>query len=129
VLSFGKIRAAYSVTAQIGVDPYNIYNTYSVTGGGFPYGALGGLSQGTTNYTTLVPEKTTEIEFGTELGFFDNMIHGSFTWYKQNDRNQTLGLGVSQTTGYSTVLTNVGELQSSGFEASLTVSPLSKAKK
>jgi TonB-linked SusC/RagA family outer membrane protein len=128
VLSFGKLRAAYSITAQIGVGAYQINNTFSVTAGGFPFGSVGGLSQSATNFLPIVPERVTEIEFGTELGFFDNLVHGSFTWYKQNNKNQTLGLGVSNTTGYSTILQNVGELQSSGFEVALTVSPLTKAK-
>jgi len=128
VISFGKLRAAYSITGQVNIGPYQINNVLGVTGGGFPYGTLGGLSLGTTNYTQLVPERATEVEFGAELGFLDNMIHGSFTYYKQNDRNQTLSVGVSQSTGYSNILTNVGELQSSGFEAVLAVSPLTKAK-
>jgi TonB-linked SusC/RagA family outer membrane protein len=127
ILSFGKIRAAYSVTGQVNVGAYQINDTFGVTSGGFPYGALGGLSLGTTNYTTILPEKVTEIEVGTELGFFDNRIHGTFTYYKQNDRNQTLNISTSPSTGYSNVLTNVGELQSSGFEVGLNVSPLTKA--
>jgi len=128
VLNYGKLRAAYSITGQVNVGPYNINNVYGVTSPGFPYGSVGGLSVGTTNYTTLVPERVTEIEFGTELAFFDNFVHGSFTYYKQNSRNQTLNVGTSPSTGFSNVLTNVGELQSSGYEAAMTVSPLTKAK-
>jgi len=128
VLSYGKLRAAYSITGQVNVQPYQINNVYGVASGGFPFGTLGALSQGTTNYTTIVPERVTEIEFGAELGFFDNLIHGSFTYYKQNDKNQTLSITTSPSTGYNNVLTNVGELQSSGFEAAVTVSPLTKAK-
>jgi len=128
VLSYGKLRVAYSITGQVNVNAYQINNTYSTTGGGFPFGSLPGLSASTTNYTNIVPERVTEIEFGTELGFFDNVIHGSFTYYKQNDRNQTLSIGTSPSTGYSAELLNVGQLQSSGFEAGLTVSPLTKAK-
>ena len=127
-LNYGKLRAAYSITGQVSVGPYSINNVYGVTTPGFPYGSTGGLSVGGTNYTNLVPERITEIEFGAELAFLDNLIHGSITYYKQNSRNQTLSIGTSASTGYSNVLTNVGELQSSGYEASLTVSPLTKAK-
>jgi TonB-linked SusC/RagA family outer membrane protein len=127
ILSYGKLRGAYSQTGQVNVNPYTINDVYGVTTG-FPYAGLGGLSLGSTHYTTLVPERVTEIEFGTELGFFDNRIHGTATYYKQNSRNQTLGINTSASTGYTSVQTNVGELQSSGYEASLTVSPLTKAK-
>ena len=127
ILSYGKLRAAYSQTGQVSVGAYSINNTYNI-GTGFPYGALGGLTQSTTNYTDLVPERVTEIEFGTELGFFNNLIHGSLTYYKQNSKNQTLAVGTSGSTGYTSVITNVGELQSSGLEYALTVTPLTKAK-
>jgi len=127
VLSFGKLRAAYSQTGQVNVGAYSIYDTYGVASG-FPYGALGGLSVGGNHFTTILPERVTEIEFGTELGFFDNYLHGSFTYYKQNSKNQTLGIGTSPSTGFSSVTTNVGELQSSGYEATLTVTPFTKAK-
>jgi TonB-linked SusC/RagA family outer membrane protein len=128
VISYGKIRAAYSITGQVSVGPYQIYDVYGVTSPGFPYGAVGGLSPSSTNYTNLLPERITEFEIGTELSFFDNYLHGTFTYFKQNSRNQTLNIGTSQSTGYSNVVTNVGELQSSGYEAALTISPLTKAK-
>jgi hypothetical protein len=128
ILNYGKLRAAYSITGQVSVPAYNINNVYGVTYPGFPYGSTGGLSVGGTNYTPIVPERVTEIEFGTELAFFDNYLHGSFTYYKQNSKNQTLSINTSASTGFGNVETNVGELQSSGYEASLTISPLSKAK-
>jgi TonB-linked SusC/RagA family outer membrane protein len=128
VLNYGKLRAAYSITGQVSVGSYNINNVYGVTAPGFPYGGVGGLSVGGTNFTPIVPERVTEFEFGTELAFFDNFMHGSFTYYKQNSKNQTLNISTSASTGFSNVETNVGELQSSGYEASLTISPLTKAK-
>jgi len=127
IISYGKLRAAYSETGQVSSGVYTIYDTFGIAGG-FPYGSLGGLTQSTQNYTSLVPESVKEIEFGTELGFFNNLIHGTFSYYKQNSSHQTLGIGTSASTGYTSVLTNVGELQSSGFEYALTVSPLTKAK-
>ena len=73
ILSFGKIRAGYG---KVGNDanPYSIYNTYNVRTTHFPF--LGQSTQTIPNVaysTDLSPEFTTELEFGTDLAFFNKL--------------------------------------------------------
>ncbi len=124
VLSFAKIRAAYSKTGQITVDPYSITNSYDVAAG-FPYGSLASLSiNNTYNNPALTPEKTVEKEAGIELGFFKNRFNVEATYYHDNNTAQTFPVNISTSTGYARATVNAGETVTSGFEFSAKVSPL-----
>ncbi len=126
-LSFAKLRASYSKVGDVNIAPYSINNTFSPTGG-FPYGNTGGLSLSTTlNNPKLKPELTDEIEFGADLGFMDNRINLSATYYDSHTRNQTLTVSTSPATGYDNTLVNVGEVQNTGYEFKLDISVLTKA--
>jgi TonB-linked SusC/RagA family outer membrane protein len=128
VLNYAKLYASFSKVGNISVGPYNLQNTYFVTGG-FPYGSLGALSTGGTNYSSdLKPESIKEIELGAELSFFDSRLHTTITYYKQNSTNQTLNINTSSATGYSNAVINAGEIQSSGEEFELTGQVLTQAK-
>ena len=115
-LSFMKLYGSISQVGNINVGPYNIYNTYSLAGG-FPYGSLGGLTANTGAVSpTLKPELTKEIEFGAEISFFHDRLYFNYSHYSQHDKNQTVSVGTSIATGYSSQLINVGETLSYGNE-------------
>jgi TonB-linked SusC/RagA family outer membrane protein len=116
VLNYAKFYLSLSRVGNISVGPYSIYNSVGVTGN-FPYGSLGGLSLGTTNFSpTLKPEIISEIETGTELSFLDSRLNVRATYYKQNSKNQTLTVSTSGATGFNNAVLNAGEIQSSGEE-------------
>ncbi|NHA07732.1 SusC/RagA family TonB-linked outer membrane protein [Mucilaginibacter sp. HC2] len=126
VLNYGKLRASFSQVGAINTTPYSTVNTYSPTSG-FPYGNTGGLSLGTTlNNANLKPEKTREIEFGTDLSFLNSRINFSYTYYKSNTTNQTLSIVTAPETGYSNAVVNVGEVQNTGHEFKLDLTVLTK---
>lgn len=126
VINYGKIRASYSQVGAVNVSPYSTTNTYSPTSG-FPYGNTGGLTLGDRlNNPLIKPELTKEIEFGTDLSFFNSRINASATYYKSNTRNQTLPISVSPTSGYNSATVNIGEVQNTGYEFKLDVTVLTK---
>lgn len=128
VFSYIKLYGQYSKVGQISAAPYSIQNTYGVTSG-FPYGTIGGLSNGTTLFPPdLKPEIVKELEFGTELSFLNDRINARATYYKQNSTNQTVNINASITSGYTNYLLNIGEVQSSGGEFSLSGDVLTKSK-
>jgi TonB-linked SusC/RagA family outer membrane protein len=126
ILNYAKLYGSLSRVGNIDIDPYQILNTYSV-GSGFPYGTLGGYQLNTTEYSTLKPELTTELELGTELQFFSSRLDVNFTYYNQHDRNQTVPIAISSATGYTSQLTNIGETQSKGYEIQVTGDILTQA--
>ncbi len=120
ILSFGKIRAGY---AQVGNDTYayRLYNNYELT-------TFGETSTYTvpneSNYAFLRPETTKEYEFGIETSFFNGKAGLNLTYFDRTSFDQILGLDVSSTSGFSTAVINSGELQNTGLETSLFVSPV-----
>jgi TonB-linked SusC/RagA family outer membrane protein len=120
ILSFAKLYGSLSRVGNINIDPYQINNTYSA-GSGFPYGTTGGYGLNTEQYSpTLKPELTTEFEVGTELGLFNNRINLTASYYDQHDRNQTVSVSTSSSTGYTSSLTNIGETESKGEELQIS---------
>jgi len=127
VLSFWKLRASESQVGDVNISPYSIFNTYAPTGG-FPYGNTGGLSLSPTlNNPNLKPELTREFEVGTDLGFFDNRINISATYYNSHTKNQTLNISTSPATGYNGTYINVGEVENTGYEFKVDLAVLTKA--
>ena len=121
--TFGKIRASY---AEVGkdTDPYLIGQTYT-SPGAYPLGGQVGFTRfsqfGDLN---LKPERTTAIELGTDLRFFENRLGLDLTWYKSNSKDQIIPVPVSNTTGFSTFITNAGEIENQGVELILRGSPV-----
>jgi TonB-linked SusC/RagA family outer membrane protein len=123
-LSYGKLRAAYSVTGQITLNPYQTVNTFNVAGG-YPYGGLTALAlNGQYNNPANVPEKTKEKEVGLELGLLNNRISAGATYYFDDNLNQLFPVSVSSSTGFSAATVNAARTVSKGWEFDLKVSPV-----
>src|SRR5690606_39372894 len=122
-LSFGKIRASW---AQVGkdTDPYLIGQTYT-SPGIYPLGGQVGFTRFSRfGDPELKPEETTAIELGTDLRFFENRLGLDFTWYKSNSKDQIIPVPVSDAAGFSTFITNAGEIENRGVEFILRGNPI-----
>lgn len=121
-LSFGKLRASY---AEVGkdTDPYRIGQTYNSVG--VPLNSQVRFSRnGQFGDLALLPERTVSLEFGTDLRFFNNRLGLDLTWYKTNSKDQIIPVPVSQTSGFSTFITNAGEIENSGVEFVINAKPV-----
>lgn len=116
LISYGKLRVAYSNTGDITLTPYNVQNVFDV-GSGYPYGSQAGLVlDGAYRNPNLVPEKTVEKEVGLELGMFNGRINLDADYYYSLTSGQTFPVSVSGTTGYTSAFVNAGDVVSQGFE-------------
>ena len=124
VLSFAKIRGSY---AQVGTDvgPYNIFPTYTT---GNPYGST------PTQYlptqlpnADLKPGLSSAYEGGIDLKFFNSRVSLEFSAYKNDNKNQILGLSVPAASGYSSTLINAGLIQTQGLELHIGATPVKSA--
>lgn len=126
ILSYGKVRASW---AQVGkdADPYNIGIFYNQTPG-FPFGGVTGFTQNSVSGdVNLKPEQTSSIELGTELRFFQNRVGLDFAWFRSNSKDQILSVPVSNATGFSRFITNAGEIENTGIELLLNVTPVRRS--
>ncbi len=64
-------------------------------------------------------EKTTQIDFGFDLGLFNDRISLTFDAYRKETSALLLTVPVPYTTGYTTSLQNYGTVENQGFELAL----------
>ncbi|HTS43133.1 MAG TPA: SusC/RagA family TonB-linked outer membrane protein [Puia sp.] len=115
LLTYGKLRAAYSHTGQITLPPYATVNTFTVPNP-YPYGGLAALSLNSTyNNPANIPEATNEIEGGIELGFL-NRINVGVTYYHDKNYNQLFQVSLTNATGFSSAFVNAAQTTSKGWE-------------
>jgi TonB-linked SusC/RagA family outer membrane protein len=123
--TFGKVRAGYAKVGQA-TDPYQTVLNYGIDGrtiNGYPIGTI--INTAIPN-SELKPSQATEIEVGTELGFLQNRVRLDLTWYNKKSTNEIVKAPASITSGYTSVVLNIGELKNTGLEMLLTTSPVKK---
>lgn len=136
VLTFGKLRVGYGEAGQE-PQPYLTTNTFSGSaltgqisqGTGFAptQSGIGGLYFSVTKPATdLKPERTKEFEGGFDIGFFNNIVDVSATWYKSRTVDVILITPVSPSTGFQFEAKNAGIIDNNGTEISLNLRPLTR---
>ena len=125
VITYGKIRASW---AEVGKDAraYEV-GTYFENAPTSPFlGQNGFRLDDVAGSVNLKPERTTAIEFGADLRFFDNRLGLDFTYFRQTSKDQIIPVPVSNTTSLSRFITNAGEIENKGIEILLRANPLNK---
>ncbi len=120
-LSFMKVRANY---AEVGSSTgnYRLQNTYNKFG---PFQGMGVYYiPSTLANPDLKPERSKEVELGLEMQFFKNRLGFDIAAYKTKTLNQIINLPVSNSTGYSTVTINAGQIDNKGIEVQLNGTPV-----
>jgi TonB-linked SusC/RagA family outer membrane protein len=123
-LSFGKLRTSFG---QVGVQP-TPYNTatYYVAGGfadgwgsglqSAGYGNGGYVENTILGNSLLKPEKKTEIEFGTDLRFFEDRFSLSATYFTNKTNDAILSISTAPSTGFTSKTGNAAEIKNHGLE-------------
>tara|TARA_R110002050_G_scaffold300769_1_gene472379 strand:+ start:2132 stop:5287 length:3156 start_codon:yes stop_codon:yes gene_type:complete len=121
VLTYGKIRGGW---ANVGRDA-NAYqiNKVFLVGDVFSGNPVVGLPA-TLGNPILKPENTEEIEFGADLEFFNKRVVVDFTWYKKTTTDLISSVNVPWSTGYESLLTNIGKMENEGIEIGLSLVPI-----
>lgn len=117
-LSYAKLRASY---AEVGKDtePYQnntYYSSYVLTSS---QQVLWTRSTSSGD-TRLRPERTFTFEVGTELRFLQDRITLDLTYYKLNSKDQIIPVLISPATGFTSFITNAGEIENKGIEILLS---------
>lgn len=128
ILNYAKLRTSYNKNGNDNIPLYGLDLAYN-NGANFPYGNNVGLSVGNTlPDANLKPEFVTALEFGAELSMLKNRVNLDLTWYDQSSVGQVLTVKVPNSTGFSNLLINVGEVKNFGYEADLKVQVLRDTK-
>ncbi len=135
VLQFGKLRISY---ANVGQDapPQSLTSAYHVatvadgysTGVTFPFNGIPGyaISGPTTTLGNpgLLPQNTGSFEVGADLGFWQNKISLSATYYNETTNNEILTVPIPLSSGFAAEELNAGEITNNGVEITLNTVPV-----
>ncbi|RYY54616.1 MAG: SusC/RagA family TonB-linked outer membrane protein [Chitinophagaceae bacterium] len=125
-LNFGKLRVGWANVGGGADDPYQTllnYGLFPQQLNGLP---LGNITNSSIPNSKLKPLNAREIEIGTELRLFDSRVSVDVAWYSKKIENDILVAPASNTSGYTGVVLNIGELQNKGVEALVNVQVLPK---
>ena len=117
-LSFGKIRASYGTTGNDQIGDYQFLNTYTTSG--INYGGMTGLQPSRLYNPNFGWEINRKLEFALELGFLQDRIFTTASWYRNRSSNQLVGLPLPGTTGFPSLQANLdAEVENRGLELTL----------
>ncbi|MEM7548323.1 MAG: SusC/RagA family TonB-linked outer membrane protein [Bacteroidota bacterium] len=138
VLSFGKVRGGWS---RVGNDapPYllsPIFQNNPTFGNnansiGLPLNTptaqnVSGATQGNViGNPALTPEFTRELEAGLDVKFFNNRIGIDATYYFRKTTDQIIAVRLPSESGFTSQVTNIGEVTNEGVELGIDVTPVS----
>ncbi len=131
-LSFGKLRASWSKTANI-AGPYSTVTTYNAastgdgwTGGNsFPFLGYSGYAVGyLLGNSDLKHESMTTFEVGAELKFWLNRFSIDVAYFKNENADLLMQVPVATSSGYDNVYMNAGTMESEGIELMIGATPI-----
>lgn len=131
VLTFGKLRASYAEVGQAG-NYYESYYTTPTYSGGFSSGQPIIYPLGSTVAFTpygilydpaLRPQNTKSYEIGTDLTFLNGLFDLSYTFSRQDVKDQIFQVPLGGSSGFSSIVTNGGKIHTNAHEATLNVAP------
>lgn len=116
VLPFFKIRASYGEVGNTSISPYQ-------TQGGlvrsvYAYGNIGafGFKQNSIPNPKLSWETSKTTNIGLDFGLLNGILSGTFEIYNTNTENLLLNRVIPVTSGYSSILQNIGSTRNRGWE-------------
>ncbi len=118
IVDYAKVRVGYARTGG-GGPPYLNKQTYTIYPNGIQRDVV-------SPFPELEPELTTGWEAGTEWRFFNHRLYFDLTFYKSNTTNQLLKVPTPPATGFASQYINAGDIQNSGVEMVLNVTPIKK---
>lgn len=132
-INYGKLRVS---AAKVGNDanPYLLQSVFvqGLVADGFQGSQLSFPFNGVPGYTVsalignpaLSPEFTTSYEAGVEANFFDSRIGIDLTYYYNKTTDQIINLELPATTGFTSRVTNIGQVSNRGIEVLLRGQPV-----
>tara|TARA_R110002072_G_scaffold142804_1_gene288265 strand:+ start:40498 stop:43476 length:2979 start_codon:yes stop_codon:yes gene_type:complete len=115
-----KLRAAYGEAGNF--PPFGAlftsYTSFSTEG------LLGISLVGVRGDSEINSERQKELEFGTDVGFFNGRLSFSGTYYIKTVDDLILQAALPPSSGFTSQFVNAGELQNKGIELSLNATPV-----
>lgn len=126
VLSFGKLRASYGTSGNDQVADYSYLDRYNSTVN--TYGGSQGLYPVSFYNPMLAWEQNKKLELAMELGFINDAINLSASYYRNRSGNQLVESPLSVVTGFPFISENLpAVVENKGWEFALNTVNIRKS--
>ena len=119
VISDLKLRVGYGITGNSNIDPYSSLSQYGFNNYVLNGTRVVGTSPNNIGNTNLQWEQTASTNIGLDLGLLKNRITFNADWYDKKTSKLLFYETVPASSGFTTVLENVGAVSNKGIELSL----------
>lgn len=122
-LSFLKLRASIGQTGNNAAGLYTAQGIYSAT---YRYNSEAGIVSTDMPNPNLTWETTTQIDFGIDAGFLEDRLYLTFDMFNKRTDNLIFDKPLPNTSGYSSIETNIGSVRFYGFDLEITSKNIQK---
>ncbi|MDB5208260.1 MAG: putative outer membrane protein involved in nutrient binding [Flavisolibacter sp.] len=117
-ISYLKLKAGYGLTGNAEIGNYAQWgltnNANTLLYNSMQYFTISSLANPNLRWET-----TAKTDLGIEYGFLNNRITGEVSYYVNNSKDLFQSVSTSTSTGYGSILGNVGKLRNKGIEFSI----------
>lgn len=114
-----KLRGSVGQTGNQSIDPYQTFAQLGTSSPIFGGGKDIGFGLSSMANDDLKWETTTQTDIGVDMGFFGNRLSVSFDYYWKQTRDLLYKATLPPSSGYSSMLRNLGRIDNKGFEISI----------
>ncbi len=124
-INFLKLRVSYGSSGNQSIGTYYAYQDLYTAG---RVGDSPSLSLSRLGNEDLRWEANITTNVGIDYGLFDGRIRGSFEWFQRKSDDLIYSLPLPNSSGFSSILSNVGAMKNTGFEMDITGLIINKKK-
>lgn len=118
-LSNAKLRASIGQTGNQSISPYQTFAKLGTSGPIFGNGKNIGFGLSSMANDDLKWETTTQTDLGVDFGFFNNRLTVGIDYYWKQTRDLLYQATLPPSSGYSSMLRNLGRIDNKGFEIAI----------
>ena len=111
-----RLRASYGLTGNDGIPDYRYLSLYR---GGYNYMGAAGIAPAQLPNPDLKWETTKQFNVGLNFAILDERVDLAVDYYNNQTEDLLISRPVSMTSGFSSILFNIGELENKGIEVTL----------
>ncbi|MGN6342859.1 MAG: SusC/RagA family TonB-linked outer membrane protein [Ginsengibacter sp.] len=131
ILTYGKLRFSWGENGNRDIGRYDAFSDMGI--GKYPYYTLGGtvyesnqLFVNRMSNPKLRWEKTRAMNIGMDFRIGKGLLDGSFEYYDMSTVDLLIDRKLPDIVGFTSVATNLGQLQNKGFELNLNAMIIDK---
>ncbi|MNK15196.1 Vitamin B12 transporter BtuB [compost metagenome] len=114
-----KLRTSYGVTGNNSIGNYRSLGTYSNANVSNNGALVLGLMPGSMANKNLKWEQNEQLDLGIDIAIFKGRLNITADYYKKKSHDLLLNAPIPINSGYSTYVSNIGDIQSTGYEFDL----------